>query len=618
MFSSTELSPVLDREIPERGQKSFATSFEPEKTGLDEPVGEANLVEAFRIRFCGTDDEVEAARASLDEELARLLEHCIQHHGHILRDEDTEAFYAVQDWVHKEATIEGLVSWLTIGTNWQSLSNHTWTLQGPLSGSKRVDPVVRENARTPSMVWPGEDSNCLQLFYCMDPRERGTPAFGQAATDYLLHDPRGKEIHAFASEFERPRRFETLIGVEALKAGLKHRDWIGLSRSLSRDPFFLTSWLFPLAEGWFLHTFYRIAEKERAVELEKIPSVQIGNDKYARLPKVMAGLLWAFGQPGVPRPIATKTNDGNYTPITLHTRVPVAYDLLSHADLTKAPKAVFPIIMGSPARAPDLTASATSKPVLPPVAAKLVVLLMAAAYPRQSTKSRTTLRELVRMINPNTSHPKKSHFESVLRGLVQLEGLRVVFSEPRARRVMDIQVPFARLTPENYDQTILFSLTSEFIEALKRVDRLAGRSFKGDFIFNLTGAMKLPTTRPGLLRQYIRATAQWNSIWRLGTNGEPDLERQPRVSTREWLKMTNYLSPSAAEYIRSNHQAGNRRKLSECVQAARSDAEYLASEAGGKLIQVDRADGDWFRLLWKPEYIEAWKEMRKGHHRMST
>ena len=84
------------------------------------------------------------------------------------------------------------------------------------------------------------------------------------------------------------------------------------------------------------------------------------------------------------------------------------------------------------------------------------------------------------------------------------------------------------------------------------------------------------------------------------------------MDAERWAALTNYLPPTAAEYLRAKGKTG-RNRLSESIRDTLADAEALA-ESG--LVKIARADRHAVRLLPPPEYLEAWHESRKGAHKL--
>lgn len=389
------------------------------------------------------------------------------------------------------------------------------------------------------------------------------------------------------------------------------------------------NWLAVIAYAWLIEKLKteieraeaeadRLKREADAKPLEKAKRVHIGGREYSRLPKVTAGMSWAFGGPFIE--LSNVTLDGKtYAPapdlaiMPKGAIVPAGYALLPPDYAAKAHQTLLPLDMQGGDDAPPLPVAlaGATQYAITPAAGKLGLVVMAAAHARKGKLHKTTLRELTNTINPD-ARLVKSHFETVCKGLVQLDGLRLVLPNGMAYRVFESPIPWRDLTPEEYDAPLFVGMTRTFEKTLAVIQDAAGKSYKGDFLFDLTGAMALPTKRPGLIRQYIRACAFWNSYWIPGTKGEPDLDRIPKVDAGRWAIMTNYLPPAAAEYLKS--KGGDRRTLSHSIKDTVTDAEELA-EMG--LVKIAAANTKDFRLLPPPQYLEAWHKSRTGAHKMA-
>jgi hypothetical protein len=292
--------------------------------------------------------------------------------------------------------------------------------------------------------------------------------------------------------------------------------------------------------------------------------------------------------------------------------VPAGYALLP-AEYAKRPhQMLLPIAWEGGDDAPPLPVALidATQYAIAPAAGKLGLLMIAAAHAGEGTLHKTSLRGLTKTINPG-ARLNRSHYQTVCKGLTQLDALRLVLPNGLAYRVFECPIPWRELTPAEYDGPLFVGLTRTFERTLAEIHALAGPSYRGDFLFDLTGAMALPTKRSGLLRQYVRACAFWNAYWRPGTKGEPDPARVPEVPADRWAAMVNYLSPAAAAYASGKGKV--KQRLSADLKAVIADAGALADLG---LVKVERADSRAVRLLPPPGYLEAWKESRKGGHKL--
>lgn len=442
----------------------------------------------------------------------------------------------------------------------------------------------------------------------------------------LLHVPRSAQTPERnaawleAGGYYQP--LEVLVGLDALRLIIKKRAWLYIE-ALFKPADKAGDWLRLLALAWMDERAGREAERlerqKTAAELDAAPRVNVKGRSFGRVPKVLAGMSWAMGAPGVE--LSRVNMDGReYAPApdlaiqNPSALVPTSYALLPEDHARKPHQAVLPIDQQGGEDAPPLPVAlaGATQYALKPAAGKLGLLVMAAAWAGKGRLHKTTLQELTRAINPE-ARLAPSHYETVLRGLVQLDGLRLVLPNGFSYPVFECPIPWRNLRPEEYVVPLYVGMTRTFEKTLAAIAQEAGASYRGDFLFDLTGAMLLPTKRSGLLRQYIRSCAFWNHYWKPGTAGEPDPSRVPEVSAERWAAMTNYLPPTAVEYLRAKRKAGDRRSLSASIKDTLKDAEDLAA-AG--LVKIDKANRHSVRLLPPPEYLEAWHESRKGAHKM--
>lgn len=414
---------------------------------------------------------------------------------------------------------------------------------------------------------------------------------------------------------------EVILGLDALRAMMASRYWIPLLHAAPAGT--PCTWIRLLAIPWATERASNLAERlqrqSAAAELDAAPRVKVKGRDFRRLPKVVGGLSWALGGPGVE--LARVKMDGReYAPapdlavLNPSALVPAAYALLPEDHAKKPHQTLLPIDLQGGEDAPPLPVAlaGATQYAIAPAAGKLGLLVMAAAHAGGGKLHKTTLRELTQAINPGAAKLVTSHYGTVMRGLAQLDGLRLVLPNGLSYRVYECPVPWRELRPEEYDAPLYVGMTRTFEKTLDAIAEHAGKSYRGDFLFDLTGAMLLPTRRPGLLRQYIRACAHWNYYWKPGTFGEPDPSRVPEVSVERWAAMTNYLPPAAVEYLRADGK-GDRRSLSHGINDTLEDTEALGA-AG--LVMIAKANRKIIRLLPPPEYMEAWAESRKGAHKM--
>lgn len=417
---------------------------------------------------------------------------------------------------------------------------------------------------------------------------------------------------------------EVFTGLEALKLVLRERIWSCIP-SFTSVGVASGDWLRLLALGWLTERAERetrrVTRKSEAAVLAVRPRAMIGGHDYHLLPKVTAGFAWAMGGPGiemsraevdsrifVPAPgIAVDARLGGVQGLESTAIVPAGYAVLP-PECAKIPhQTILPVDLEGAEDSPPLAVAfaAASQYVISAPAGKLGIRILAAAHANRHGLHKTTLRELAREINPG-ARLVYSHYESVARGLVQLDGLRLLLPNGWTYRVFDCALPPWRvLTPADYDTEIYVGTSRTFERNLAELHQRLGSKYRGEFLFDLNGTMALPTNRPGTLRQYIRASALWNAYWQYGTRGMPDVRNIPQVDTVQWAAMTNYLPPAAVGHMHGRNGGGAGSSYSRAITSMLDDLEFLASREGGRLVNIDRADRKIVRVLPPAEYLEA-------------
>lgn len=417
---------------------------------------------------------------------------------------------------------------------------------------------------------------------------------------------------------------EVFTGLDALKLVLRERIWSHIP-SVTSGGAASGDWLRQMALGWLTERAERetrrLTRKSEAVVLAARPRAMIGGHDYHLLPKVTAGLSWALGGPGIEMPridvdrrifVPVPNITVSARQVCLHGEKPMALVPAGFAALpaehARIPhQTILPVDLEGAEDSPPLAlaVAAASQYVISAPAGKLGIRILAAAHASRNGLHKTTLRELAREINPG-ARLVYSHYESVARGLVQLDKLRLLLPNGWAYRVFDCALPPWRvLSPVDYDTEIYVGMSKTFDRNLADIQQRLGRSYRGDFLFDLSGAMALPTNRPGVLRQYVRAAATWNAYWVYGTNGKPDIRKIPQIETARWAALTNYLPPAAVNHVRGRNDGGARSSYSRAITAMLEDLEFLASNEGGQLVKIDRAGRKDIRLLPPAEYVEA-------------
>lgn len=528
-------------------------------------------------------------------------------------------------WVKQDANLEALATWAKAG-GFKSL--------GPDELDELEARLVAAgvaNAKLPGMLAREEGKPVRYIGGVYETAGKFSFMFYDTPRAESMADKNGEMPAQFDGTILKvfdpaalPQKVKAYYGPEALRVGLGLHDWNGLyscyAPSLHKDkpltPAPGGDWLAYIAGFWLLDRAGverdRLQREGQAKELKKAPRVHVSGHDFRRLSKVAAGMSWAFGGSGVPLS-AVKVDGHEYAPapnlsIATHAPlVPAGFSLISEDEAKKPHQTFLPIDPNGDEYAQPLPVALTNATqyAITPAAGKLGLVLMAVAHTGGDLLHKTTLRELAHIINPDAKQIKGTHFETVSKSLVQLDGLRLQLPDGWLYRVFECPTRWKELTPKDYDSPLFFGMARSFQKTLATIAEHAGKSYKGDFLFDLTGAMKLPTKKAGLLRQYIRAAAFWNAYFTPATGGRPDPDRMPAVPAEKWAAMTNYLPPSAVKK--------DRRRLSDSVKQTIEDAKELE---GKGLVKIERADRKKIKLVPPPEYMEAWEQSKKGAHRM--
>lgn len=423
----------------------------------------------------------------------------------------------------------------------------------------------------------------------------------EALADYL--DGLGTTEAAKASKAVRRKAGER---VKAYTAGGSALDW-------------LEPWLSDLPDGeagvMFVGALPAVRNLARFVWLDevrpalsapphRVEAVSVAGDHYAKMPKVVAPVSWGFGAPG----IAAVEVDGNaYAEApTLAKLIPRTWALLP-ADYAKRPhQTMLALELDEAAALPVMVADAQGY-VLSPQAAKLALVMLASEGVRRGGLHAADVGTLTRWTRPEAPRIRARDYETTAKALEELNRLWLYLPDETRVKLFDLQLP---RTPDaaRADMVLRWGLSGTLRAALEegiRGPMLDGREYNGEFLINLTGAMRLPNTEPALLRYYMRAAADWNNACSAGSF---DAERVKAHTRERWAVLANALPRGAAEYLaaKKGHRAATssrRAELSKARAAAAEHLERLAEEYG--LAKLEKVGRDGFRLLPTSEHLEA-------------
>ena len=372
-------------------------------------------------------------------------------------------------------------------------------------------------------------------------------------------------------------------------------------------------WIVTLARVLWLDVVGPALERQSEARPFRLEAVRgSDSDRYVTQPKIVAPISWAMGAPGM----RAVTLDGDrYAPEpNMAARlVPRSFPLLAELEghERKPHQTILALEHEEPIALPVAVAGATNY-AISPVAAKLALVMLAAEDVKRGRLLRVSLGELARWVHPNATRLQARELQATSRAL---DELRLVFLFlPDGRKAQMFETVSAAV-PElaRADMEITWGLARTFLAALAqdiRGPKLKGSEYRGDFLVNLDGAMRIPAKRPALLRHYIRAAAHWNAAFKPGSPGTFDPAMTPAYSAKEWATITNSLPPGVVEYLNAQ---GKRAKGTSTGRAQWSKerkgmlADLAELEAMG-LVEVQmegRGQNERFKLLPSAAHLEA-------------
>lgn len=345
------------------------------------------------------------------------------------------------------------------------------------------------------------------------------------------------------------------------------------------------------------------------VDLSKLPKAQVGTiqaggDTYGRIERAVGAASWAIGADGV------TIDDDTYAeqPSMLNRHVPRSWGL---RQLTQQPgkrrphQLTLPLADG--ATVPlmvALTHPTDAGAVVPPLAGKVLLVLMAGA--RHGTMVTTSLGELAKLVYPDAQRVQRRELARVVDGLRALADLRLVLPDDTEIPLFVIRTP--RAADRAFDeQGIAWELPALFGATVRQ----HAPALCGWFLINLSGAMRLDSRRPQLLRQYIRAASAWNDAHDPGTN-QINPARVVPYTLESWAALNNTLSLRSVDYLASDRTAQDKRRpLSDDLRETSKSLDELA-DAG--LIRIETLSrGRELRILPPDPYLAAHDELNQRH-----
>jgi hypothetical protein len=351
-------------------------------------------------------------------------------------------------------------------------------------------------------------------------------------------------------------------------------------------------WLHLLADWWLNDKIKeeekRLEEDKAALALDGRHRTMVNENEYGQSPKEISGMAWTTG-PG----IKTELDCGGKTGIFI---MPPGARLLKDAHKGKPHQDSLPIAVPGPlddAPLPLMMAHG-DKEMMPAMSAKIMLLAFNALMQEGSKRIlRTTPRLLTKELNPD-ARVVASHYDSVMKGIRMLSSLSVVLPHCgwKAFRILVSEIPIRDLRPSEYDDDLNLMINPFLMEAMTKGN--AGTSYAGHFLYNLTGVMKLPVSKPGLLRHYLRAVSTWNAA----RNRAGRIELNEKTET--WALIANTMTTAAVE--------GSRQRKSESIAHTIKDLKELADR---EMVVAKRIDKERVILTMPADLEEAWQRFTK-------
>ena len=325
-------------------------------------------------------------------------------------------------------------------------------------------------------------------------------------------------------------------------------------------------------------------------------------DHYCKVGKELGTIAWAMGGAG-----SVEVDGDHYQKAPGITRYVTRSLAVIGGPPKRASQIVLPLELPEPDEAPLMIRVITdSQFIIPPRAAKLALFMMVTAG-REPCGG--TVKQLYHALNPeHTGRVLTRDLQRVAADARALIPMRVVLPDYTDVRIFDIRAP-VEPGKATADQFITWYHGQNFSSIVGQDGRI-----KGQFVINLTGAMRLDASKEApLLRHYLQACAGWNDAH--GPGGGPFDERYTETfDIEKWAMRVNALSSQAVEYLRAQGKERRlRQKLSDDKRRARDDLARLEEVHG--LLVVKELRGSRFQVLPSGGLLEAWALWRKGNAR---
>lgn len=347
---------------------------------------------------------------------------------------------------------------------------------------------------------------------------------------------------------------------------------------------------------------------EREATTALIRSVRQGDslDDIVKVEKVVGGITWALGAPGVEIPGVIDIDGAKYpkTPRIARYRTR-AFPVLRPS---KGPaQQVLPLdLMDCPEVPFGLELVGYDAALISPTASKFLLLAVVTALKTRRVKA--PIGEVTRVLNPD--RPRIQARDNLRTALAAYEiGKRVEVVYPKGGGKFWTFPLLVVSTPWNEgdlepDQELSWTFSPFFLDLIKRGEY---KPFRGQFVMNLTGYMRLSAREAPQGRLYLYGCGSWNDARdspKAGGRFNP--ERLQYMSPRALGARANILSAGAVEYDQKK-DARKRSKLADDLRATKDNLERLEAHGLIELARVGKGRHERFKMLPPEPLLEAYE-----------
>jgi hypothetical protein len=327
--------------------------------------------------------------------------------------------------------------------------------------------------------------------------------------------------------------------------------------------------------------------------------VVVDEDQYVKIGKGLMPASWALGAPGVEVEV-----DGDLYTATSGVVRYVSRAMGVRPDKDGRPSGVqLPLDLQTDMVPVTVAAVRDTQFVINPRAAKQLLFMFATG--RRNGLVELSVEDMTRQVNPELKRYQKRDHEQTTVDALSLSRTRLVFPDGYNAQILEIHH-----APGDGMGALQWGFTRGFTKRLETQTKLLG-----EFVLNLSGAMRLTARQSPELRAYVFAAGQWNDAKRPGTGTDTfDAHYLPAYTIEQWGAQTNTLSEAAVEYLQEGGK-DKRRRLSASKADVRRWLEALQDEHGLVRIEKQGKQGKRFKVLPPDALLEAYRLHRSGARR---